>query len=320
MTDVRHLEGEVPQSASGLRLDRALAQLFPEFSRNRLKAWILDGQVSVGGKLRRPKDAVYAGEMIQIEVPVEDEPGLEAEAMDLAILYQDEHVLVVNKPAGLVVHPGAGNPRGTLVNGLLHYDPRLFDLPRAGLIHRLDKDTSGVLVIARTLESHTRLTAAMQAREIERTYLAICVGRLSGGGTIDEPIGRHDGDRTRMTVRSGGRNAVTHYRILEKYRGNTLVAVKLETGRTHQIRVHFAHLGHPLVGDGVYGRPSFPRGASPQLNDVLKAFNRQALHAHKLEFAHPITSAPLSVSTRPPADFRALCAELRVDAQDIDSD
>ncbi|MFK8030302.1 MAG: 23S rRNA pseudouridine(1911/1915/1917) synthase RluD [Gammaproteobacteria bacterium] len=320
MTDVRHLEGVVPQNASGLRLDRALAQLFPEFSRNRLKAWILEGLVLVGGETRRPKDPVYDGELIQIDVKVEDEPGLQAEAMELAILYQDEHVLVVNKPAGLVVHPGAGNPRGTLVNGLLHYDPQLFDLPRAGLIHRLDKDTSGVLIIARTLESHTRLTAAMQAREIGRSYLAICAGRLSGGGTVDEPIGRHDGDRTRMTVRSGGRHAVTHYQILERYRGNSLVAVKLETGRTHQIRVHFAHIGHSLVGDGQYGRPTFPRGASPELNNRLKAFGRQALHAHKLEFAHPVTDAPLSVSVRPPLDFRELCAELRLDAEDIDSD
>ncbi len=320
MTDVRQLEGIVPPSASGLRLDRALASLFPEFSRNRLKSWILGGQVAIGGEQRRPKDPVYEGESILIEVTVEDEPGLEAEAMDLAILYQDEHVLVVNKPAGLVVHPGAGNSRGTLVNGLLHYDPVLFDLPRAGLIHRLDKDTSGVLVIARTLESHTRLTAAMQAREIERSYLAICAGRLSGGGTIDEPIGRHDGDRTRMAVRSGGRHAITHYRILEKYRGNSLLAVKLETGRTHQIRVHFAHLGHPLVGDGTYGRPTFPRGGSKELHAMLKAFGRQALHAHKLEFAHPITEAPVSVSIRPPSDFRALCAELRNDAKEIDRD
>lgn len=320
MTDVRQLEGEVPESASGLRLDRALAMLFPEFSRNRLKSWILEGRVQVGGEQRRPKDVVYAGEKIDVVVEIEDEPGLDAEAMDLAILYQDEHLLVINKPPGLVVHPGAGNPRGTLVNGLLHYDPALFDLPRAGLIHRLDKDTSGVLVIARTLEAHTRLTAAMQAREIERSYLAVCVGRLSGGGTIDEPIGRHDGDRTRMAVRTGGRNAVTHYRLLERYRGNTLVAVKLETGRTHQIRVHFAHMGHPLVGDRVYGRPSFPRGASVELVDVLKAFGRQALHAHKLEFSHPITGAPVSVATRPPADFRELCTALRTDARDIESD
>ncbi len=320
MTDVRQLTGQVPESASGLRLDRALAQLFPEFSRNRLKAWILAGQVQVGGQQRRPKDMVYAGEIVHIEVTVDDEPGLEAEAMDLAILYQDEHLLVVNKPAGLVVHPGAGNPRGTLVNGLLHYDPTLFDLPRAGLIHRLDKDTSGVLVIARTLEAHTRLTAAMQSREIERSYLAVCAGRLSGGGTIDEPIGRHDGDRTRMTVRTGGRNAVTHYSLLERYRGNTLVAVKLETGRTHQIRVHFAHMGHPLVGDRAYGRPTFPRGASPELLAALKSFDRQALHAHKLRFAHPVTAAPVEVSTRPPADFRALCVELRIDAKDIDGD
>lgn len=320
MTDVRQLEGEVPPNASGLRLDRALAQLFPEFSRNRLKAWILQGLVQVGGEQRRPKDLVYAGENVRIEVVVEDEPGLTAEAMELSIVYQDDDVLVVNKPVGLVVHPGAGNPRGTLVNGLLHYDPHLFDLPRAGLIHRLDKDTSGVLVIARTLESHTRLTAAMQAREIQRSYFAVCSGRLSGGGTIDEPIGRHDGDRTRMTVRSSGRHAVTHYQILERYRGNSLLAVKLETGRTHQIRVHCAHIGHPLVGDTVYGRPSFPRGASAALNAKLKAFGRQALHAHKLEFAHPVTQAPVSVAVRPPSDFLELCSELRLDARDIDGD
>ncbi len=251
--------------------------------------------MTVNGEVQRPRDPVYGGQILALEVTVDAEPGVAAEPMPMAILYQDQHLLVINKPVGLVVHPGAGNATGTLQNGLLHYDPKLFDLPRAGLIHRLDKDTSGVLVVARTLEAHTRLTQAMQSRQISRSYLAVCVGRLSGGGTIDQPIARHDGDRTRMCVRSGGREAVTHYRILERYRGNTLVWVTLETGRTHQIRVHFAHQDHPLVGDRTYGRPSFPRGCSPELRQVLSAFDRQALHAHRLEFAHPVTGEPLSV-------------------------
>ncbi|NNF17082.1 MAG: 23S rRNA pseudouridine(1911/1915/1917) synthase RluD [Gammaproteobacteria bacterium] len=313
MTDVREISGVVPENASGKRLDQVLAKMFPEFSRSRLKGLIIAGQVTVNGGLRRPRDPVYAGEPVLLTVVMEQDPGLHAESMPLAIVYQDKDLLVVNKPAGLVVHPGAGNPSGTLVNGLLHYDPALADLPRAGLIHRLDKDTSGVLVVARTIAAHTALTNAMQERRIHRHYLAVCAGRLSGGGTIDEPIGRHPGDRTRMAVQAGGREAVTHYRVAERYRGNTLVSVTLETGRTHQIRVHFAYRGHPLVGDRVYGRPSFPRGASSALREFLAAFARQALHAFKLEFEHPVTAHPVSVSVQPPADFQTLCDVLRTD-------
>jgi len=245
---------------------------------------------------------------------------LVAEPMSLMVVYQDADVMVVNKPAGLVVHPGAGNPQGTLVNGLLHYDPGLAEVPRAGLIHRLDKDTTGLLMIARTLEAHTTLSAAMQDREISRRYLAVCVGRLAAGATIDEPIGRHTGDRTKMTVKTGGRHAVTHYRVKERYRGNSLVAVELETGRTHQIRVHFAHISHPLVGDTTYGRPSFPRGAGAELNEQLTAFKRQALHAHQLTFAHPRTGEALTVATEPPDDFRELCDALSADAAQMDDD
>jgi 23S rRNA pseudouridine1911/1915/1917 synthase len=223
---------------------------------------------------------------------------------------------VINKPAGLVVHPGAGNAAGTLQNALLHFDPKLAQLPRGGIVHRLDKDTTGLLVVARTLESHTALVRALEAREIEREYEAVCMGVMTGGGSVDAPIGRHSMDRLRQAIREDGREAVTHYRVLHRYRGHTHVRLQLETGRTHQIRVHMAHIRYPLVGDRVYGgRLLLPKGASPELIEVLRAFKRQALHAARLAFAHPATSKPVEVTAPIPDDMQSLLDALTKDAK-----
>ena len=253
---------EIPQELAGRRLDGALARLLPEHSRTRIKGWIDAGHVQVGGLLCKPRDVVRAGARVRVRVSVEvSHTEVLPEAIALRLVHEDRDVLVVDKPAGMVVHPGAGNPGHTLQNALLGMDPSLAALPRAGLIHRLDKDTSGLLVVARTPEAHTALTRQLLARSVSREYLAVCVGVMTGGGTIDEPIGRDRNDRVRMRVRRDGRPAITHYRVLERFRAHTYLRVKLETGRTHQIRAHLAHLHFPIVGDPVYGRRlSTPRG------------------------------------------------------------
>jgi 23S rRNA pseudouridine1911/1915/1917 synthase len=307
---------EAPISAelSGLRLDQALAQLFPEYSRSRLSQWIKDGRVLLDGKPARPRDAVLGGQRVQVQVPEELLTEMAPEDMPLDIVYEDAALIVVNKPVGLVVHPGAGNRAGTLQNALLHHAPELVQVPRAGLVHRIDKDTSGLLVVARTLESHTQLVAALQAREFERGYLAVAVGVMTGGGTVDAPLKRHPTDRVRMSVREGGREAVTHYRVLKRFRAHTYISVALETGRTHQIRVHLAHIRYPLVGDPVYGRRlGPPRNASPRLQEVLHGFRRQALHAASLGLVHPVSGETLRWEVPPPADFQALLAALEDD-------
>ena len=238
----------------------------------------------------------------------------EPEPITLNVAFEDEHVLVVNKPAGLVVHPGAGNPGGTLMNGLLHHAPQLESVPRAGIIHRIDKDTTGLLLIAKTLPAHTALTRQLAERSISREYLAVCNGVLTGGGTIDEPIARHPVDRKRMSVQQAGKPAVTHFKVLERFRAHTYVSVKLETGRTHQIRVHFAWRRNPLVGDPVYGgRLALPAGASDVLIEALRGFRRQALHAARLAFAHPASGETLAIEAPLPADFEQLLAALRED-------
>jgi 23S rRNA pseudouridine1911/1915/1917 synthase len=315
MTDAQ-LEKQIPDELAGFRLDQALAKMFPAFSRSRLKAWILAGHVSVDGRSPKPRDTVEGGEQVvvipQAEISVSSEP----EAIDLDIAWEDEALLIVKKPAGLVVHPGAGNPRGTLMNGLLHYAPELANIPRAGIIHRLDKDTSGLLLVARTLESHTALVRALADREISRHYLAVCNGVLTGGGTIDAPIARHPVDRLRMSVQDNGKPAVTHYRLAERFRAHTFVRVQLETGRTHQIRVHFAWRRHPLVGDPVYGgRLQLPTGVSEELATALRGFRRQALHATRLSLKHPHTSDILDIECPVPDDFAALLDSLRRDTE-----
>lgn len=306
----------VPPELSGQRLDQALARMFPEYSRSRLKSWLLEGFITVDARAMRPRDAVSGGETVllqpQREVALESEP----EALDLDIVFEDEACLVVNKPAGLVVHPGAGNLRGTIMNGLLHHVPELDRVPRAGIIHRLDKDTSGLILVGKTLEAHTALTRALAQRQIERHYLAVCSGVLTGGGTVDEPIGRHPVDRLKMSVQARGKPAVTHYRVIRRFRAHTYVSVRLETGRTHQIRVHFAHLRHPLAGDRTYGgRLAIPAGATDRLRDTLQRFRRQALHAERLQFAHPLSGEMVDVKAAPPEDFAELLAALEEDQE-----
>ena len=306
----------IPVELAGQRLDQALAKLFPEFSRSRLKAWLLDGMIVVDGASPRPRDPVYGGETVTLQVQPEVSVMAEPQAIALDIVYEDESLIVINKPVGLVVHPGAGNSSGTLLNGLLHHAAELEQVPRAGIIHRLDKDTSGLLLIGKTLAAHTALVRQLAEREISRYYLAVCNGVLTGGGTINEPVGRHRVDRKRMCVRDDGKPAVTHYTVLERFAAHTYIRVKLETGRTHQIRVHFAHRRHALIGDPVYGgRLALPKGAGDRLIAALRGFRRQALHAAQLEFTHPDSGEMLSFEATPPDDFADLLAVLREDAR-----
>ena len=312
--DARH--ALVPAAAAGRRLDAVLAELFPEYSRSRLSAWIKAGQVTVDGAPARPRDPVHGGETIVLDAVEEVQTHAVAEDIPLDVLYEDEHVFVLDKPAGLVVHPGAGNPAGTLVNALLHRDPALDKLPRAGIVHRLDKDTSGVMVVARTLPAHTGLVAQLAAREVHRQYLAVVVGALVSGGTAHAAIDRHPRDRLRMAVREDGKDAVTHFRLRERFRAHTALECRLETGRTHQIRVHMQHLRHPIVGDPLYGGPlKLPKGATEELAAQLRGFRRQALHAETLEFAHPVSGAPVRVSAPVPADMLQLLQVLREDTR-----
>ena len=302
-----------PQSA-GRRLDQALADALPEFSRSRLKRWIDEGVLRVDGRVPRPRDIVAGGELVVLDAPDEDAVAPAAERIPLTIAWEDRDVLVVDKPAGLVVHPGAGNPAGTLQNALLAHDPKLSKLPRAGIVHRLDKDTSGLLIVARNEPARTRLADALAERGIHREYQAVCVGVMTAGGKVDAPIDRHPVDRLRMAVRSSGREAVTHYRVIERYRRHTWVRVTLETGRTHQLRLHLSHAGYPLVGDPVYGRRLvIPRGATPELAEALRGFRRQALHAAKIVFPHPRTGRDVQVESKLPADLRGLIACLKRD-------
>ena len=312
-TEPRH--AIVPDSAAGRRLDAVLAELFPEYSRSRLSAWIKSGDVAVDGAQIRGRDSVRGGERVVLSAVQEIQTRSLPEDIPLEVLYEDADVLVIDKPAGLVVHPGAGNPTGTLVNALLHRDAALELLPRAGIVHRLDKDTSGVMVVARTLPAHTSLVAQLSARGVHRQYLAIVFGALVSGGTANGAIERHPRDRLRMTVREDGKDAVTHYRLRERFRAHTALECRLETGRTHQIRVHMAHLKHPIVGDPLYGGSfKLPKGASAELIAALRAFKRQALHAEVLEFTHPTSGEPVRCSAPVPADMQELMALLREDA------
>jgi 23S rRNA pseudouridine1911/1915/1917 synthase len=310
----------VPDQASGRRFDAVLAELFPEYSRSRLAEWIKSGDVLLDGRQARPRDPVRGGERVVLTAVLEIQTHSEPENIALDILYEDADVFVIDKPAGLVVHPGAGNPAGTLVNALLHRDPGLATLPRAGIVHRLDKDTSGVMVVARTLPAHTSLVEQLSAREVHRQYLAVVVGSLVSGGTVNAPIDRHPRDRLRQAVREDGRDAVTHYRLRERFRAHTLLECRLETGRTHQIRVHMAHIKHPIIGDPLYGGPlKLPKGATDGLVESLRGFKRQALHAETLEFAHPISGEPIRCSTPMPADMQALVGTLREDTREAEA-
>lgn len=306
----------IPETAAGRRFDAVLAELFPEYSRSRLAAWIKSGDALLDGNQVRPRDPVRGGEVVDLVAFAETQVHAEPEDIPLRILHEDPEVLVLDKPAGLVVHPGAGNPTGTLVNALLHHDPALAALPRAGIVHRLDKDTSGVMMVARTLQAHAALVAQLAAREVHRQYLAVVVGALVSGGTADAAIDRHPRDRIRMAVREDGRDAVTHFRLRERFRAHTLLECRLETGRTHQIRVHMAHLKHPIVGDPMYGGPlRLPKGAAPGLVEALRGFRRQALHAESLQFTHPTTDEPVRCEAPVPDDMVALLRALREDSR-----
>ncbi|MGD0961168.1 MAG: 23S rRNA pseudouridine(1911/1915/1917) synthase RluD [Methylomonas sp.] len=282
------ITARVPEELAGMRLDQCLSEMFPDYSRSKLQTWVKAGRVRVNGAVLKSRDKLDGGEEISLDAEAEAVLDFEAEDIPLDIVYEDDALLIINKPAGLVVHPAVGNWRGTLVNALLNHDPKLNTLPRAGIVHRIDKDTTGLLMIAKTLQAHASLIEQLQERSIHREYLALVKGWMTAGGCIDVPIGRHPVDRKRNAVRNDGKEAVTHYRLEQRFKRHTLIRVKLETGRTHQIRVHMAHINYPLVGDQVYGgRFQMPADCNPALAEALRNFKRQALHAAKLGLEHP---------------------------------
>ena len=311
------LELVIPDEMRGRRLDQALAELVPAYSRSRLQQWIRRGEVTLDGRSQQARVKLTGGENVRIDAEIVAQTISEPEPIPLDLVYEDEDLLVINKPAGLVVHPAAGNPAGTLLNALLNYDASLAGLPRAGIVHRLDKNTSGLMVVARNLTAHKRLVEALQARVVKREYLTVVHSVLTAGGRIEAPIGRHPVDRKRMAVVSGGKEAVTHYRVEQRYRAHTLVRVQLETGRTHQIRVHMAHQHIPVLGDPVYGgRLRMPKGADSGFRDVLTGFRRQALHATQLGLVHPASGEDISWQVDVPADMAHLIEVLRQDAKE----
>jgi 23S rRNA pseudouridine1911/1915/1917 synthase len=311
----QYLLAEIPLELAGCRLDQALAQMFNDYSRTTLKEWILAGKVHIDTKTAQPKTLVLGGEKVEVRVDLPNNEEWHAEAIALTIVYEDDDLIILDKPAGLVVHPGAGNPGSTLLNALLHYAPELASLPRAGIVHRIDKDTTGLLAIARSLRAHTQLVRQLQARTMKREYQAIVTGVMISGGTIEAPIGRHPQDRIRMAVVNSGKEAVTHYRVVQRFRGHSHIQVNLETGRTHQIRVHMAHIRYPIVGDPVYGgRLRMPPQASQELHTALQQFQRQALHASRLSLEHPGTKELLAWHSSLPQDMLQLIETLRKDA------
>ncbi|MGX9255965.1 23S rRNA pseudouridine(1911/1915/1917) synthase RluD [Pantoea ananatis] len=311
------LTATVSESQLGQRLDQTLAELFPDYSRSRIKEWILNQRVSVNGTVTdKPKEKVLGGERVIIDAEIEEEQRWEPQNIPLDIVYEDEDIIVINKPRDFVVHPGAGNPDGTVLNALLHHYPAIADVPRAGIVHRLDKDTTGLMVVAKTVPAQTHLVDALQRREITREYEAVAIGTMTAGGTVDEPISRHSTKRTHMSVHPMGKPAVTHYRIMEHFRAHTRLRLRLETGRTHQIRVHMSHINHPLVGDPLYGgRPRPPKGASEDFITTLRGFDRQALHATMLRLYHPISGIEMEFHAAIPQDMIDLIDVLKADTE-----
>lgn len=309
------LSATVPDDHYDTRLDQSIARLFPEYSRSKLKEWILAECVSIDGDIvLTPRLKLKGGEVITISAEQEVQVFNEAQAIALNIVYEDDDILVINKPANLVVHPGAGNPSGTILNALLSHYPAIEKIPRAGIVHRLDKDTTGLMVVAKTLSAQTSLVNQLQAREMGREYEAVVLGNMIAGGTVDANIGRHQTKRTLMGVRETGKPAVTHYRVKQKFRAHTHLRLKLETGRTHQIRVHMAHIKHPIVGDIQYGgRPRLPKHASEAFVTMLRGFKRQALHAIQLSLTHPTTGESMTWHAPLPDDFIALLAAMKAD-------
>ncbi|CAG9412643.1 23S rRNA pseudouridine(1911/1915/1917) synthase RluD [Providencia alcalifaciens] len=311
------LSATIAESQLGQRLDQALAELFPDYSRSRIKEWILDDRVQVNGKvINKAKEKVLGGEQISIDALIEEDTRWEPQDIPLDVVYEDEDILIINKPRGLVVHPGAGNPDGTILNALLYRYPEIADVPRAGIVHRLDKDTTGLMVVAKTVPAQTHLVDALQRREITREYEAVAVGRMTAGGMVEEPISRHPTKRTHMAVHPMGKPAVTHYRVMEHFRAHTRLRLRLETGRTHQIRVHMAHINHPLIGDPLYGgRPRPLKGATEAFLEVMRGFDRQALHATMLRLYHPITGIQMEWHAPLPDDMVKLIEALKADSE-----
>ncbi|MGY4879279.1 23S rRNA pseudouridine(1911/1915/1917) synthase RluD [Vreelandella aquamarina] len=304
----------VPASLAGTRLDQAAAELFNDYSRERLKTWINAGELTVDGQKVKPKTRLHGEEVLSLKAVLEEEGRFEAQDIPLDIVFEDDDVIVVNKPAGMVVHPAAGNPDGTLLNALLHHEPTLAQVPRAGIVHRLDKDTTGLMMVAKTLPAQANLVQQLQARTVSRQYDAVVIGTPVSGATVDAPIGRHPKDRKRQAVTASGKPAVTYYRVVERFRVHTHVRCQLETGRTHQIRVHMAHARYPLIGDPLYGgRPKLPPGAADSLKEILREFPRQALHARKLSFVHPRSGESMSFRAALPDDLLMLLDYLRED-------
>lgn len=315
MTDIIQHTLTIPDHLGGLRLDQALAKLLPDFSRTQIQEWIKNGAITINNKPCKARETVLGGETIVINATRKAQPFWNAEPIALNIIYEDDTLIVINKPIGMVVHPAAGNLNNTLLNALLHHAPSLQALPRAGILHRLDKNTSGLLVIAKTHNALLKLSKQLKARTITRIYQAIVYGVMMSGGTIDEPIGRHPIQRKRMTVIETGKPATTHYRVIERYRAFTRLKVQLETGRTHQIRVHMAHIHFPLLGDPVYGgRLQLPKGASPELINTLRTFKHQALHASELSLTHPVTGKVMTWQAPLPEDMQNLIHVLKRDA------
>lgn len=317
MTQQLQLQTQILESQFGQRLDQALAYLFPDYSRSQIKEWILDDKVLVNGKIiNRPKKKVFDSEHIVIDLLIEEDMRCQPQNIPLNIIYEDEEILVINKLCDLVVHPGAGNLDGTVLNALLYHYPEIINVPRAGIVHRLDKDTTGLMVIAKTISSHIHLVEALQRREITREYEAVVNGHMTAGGTVDEPIARHPTKRTRMAIHPMGKPAITHYRVMEHFYAHTRLRLRLESGRTHQIRVHMAHINHPLIGDPVYGvrlRP-LKKGVSEEFQQIMNNFNRQALHATMLRLYHPLTGIEMEWHADIPADMIILINMLKADA------
>lgn len=316
------LEASTEASHFGLRLDQVLADLFPEYSRSKLKTWIQDGNVSVNGEvITIPRHKMQMDELVTVNAEMDIQVSSQPQDIALDIVYEDDHILVINKPADLVVHPGAGNPSGTVLNALLNHVPDIDKVPRAGIVHRLDKDTTGLMVVAKTIPAQTHLVDQLQRREMSREYEAVALGTMVAGGVVDAPIGRHATKRTHMAVRESGKPAVTHFRVIEKFRAYTHLRLKLETGRTHQIRVHMAHIKHPLLGDQVYGgRPRLPKGASDAFIATLRGFQRQALHAAQLSLFHPETEEWMTWKAPLPQDMQDLLKAVKQDTTENPED
>lgn len=315
------LKHEVPVELAGSRLDQAAARLFPDYSRSRLQNWIKSGELTVDGEQRIPKFKLLGGEQIVINAALQENEEWQPQAIELPLVHEDKDLLVIDKPAGLVVHPAAGHAEGTLLNAVLHHAPCVAALPRAGIVHRLDKDTTGLMVVAKSLKAHAHLVEQLQSRTMGREYEAVVLGVMTGGGCVDEPIGRHGVQRKKMAVSPTGKPATTHYQVLKRFRDYTHVRLKLESGRTHQIRVHMAHLHYPIVGDPVYGgRLRIPKAAQPELADFLRGFKRQALHAKQLQLVHPSTGELMQWNSRLPEDMQRLLELLRQDHDSFGAD